>query len=471
MAKHERGTLIPLGLVVVATLQLVLGVVQWMELLLAQATGDTFCKVNSTLDCAAVWASPLAKALHAYTRVPVAGWGVIWALGALAAGLAVVRQGLRGQSADRPGTVARLFAVAGVGASVGFFALSIATGALCLTCLSTYALCFVYAGFAFKQQLDRPLAEQAPAPALAWSAGLVVVGYLLVLYPGTQTPTESTERAKLAEAAEKAVAAPPTAPTRSAGSPAPAAGTPGTAATAGQPAPAPAGSRLARFLGELNPHTQQALADALAEVRAAPTPDVSAFPRRLLHGDPASPVRIVDFSDIRCGHCAQLAFTSEELRRLAPDGAFSEETRWFPLDAECNSKLDPQMTDGSGVRCAGARALICLEDDPNYTKARLALFQAQAELSSTETILSLASDASGRSKAELAECMRSPETEAKLQADIEYASVYKLEGTPLVVINGRKVPAVGPLLFALILAEGRLEHPDFGILPPARGAQ
>ena len=64
MAKREPGTLIPLGLVVTATLQLLLGVVQWMELLLAQATGETFCSISTTLDCAKVWASPVAKTLQ-----------------------------------------------------------------------------------------------------------------------------------------------------------------------------------------------------------------------------------------------------------------------------------------------------------------------------------------------------------------------------------------------------------------------
>ncbi|MCB9645332.1 MAG: thioredoxin domain-containing protein [Deltaproteobacteria bacterium] len=459
MAKREPGTLIPLGLLVTAILQLVLGVVQWMELLLAQVTGDSFCSISSTLNCTAVWSSPVAKALQSATHVPVAGWGVVWSLGALVAALGVVRQGMAGQSADRFSVVAKIFGAAGALASLAFLGLSASIGAFCLTCLTTYALSFLFAFFALRLPLDRPLKQQALVPALAGAAGLVVIGYLVVLYPGLRTPTGDETGAELAAAAAKAAPAehahsnqtqPPAAPNAS--------------------QPAEPTSRLGRFLSELSPQAQQALANVLAEMKAAPVPDVSAFKRRILHhGDASAPVQMLDFSDIQCPHCAQLAVTGDELRRLSPEGAFAQESRWFPLDAECNPKLDPRHTDGSGVRCAGARVMICLEGDPGYDKARHALFKAQQELSSPDMVLGIASDASGRSKADLSECMGRPETEAKLRADIEYAFAYDLEGTPLVVMNGRKVQPIGPLLYALILAEGRLDHPDFAALPPPRG--
>ncbi|MEL7369751.1 MAG: DsbA family protein, partial [Myxococcota bacterium] len=61
-------------------------------------------------------------------------------------------------------------------------------------------------------------------------------------------------------------------------------------------------------------------------------------------------------------------------------------------------------------------------------------------------------------------CLSSPETAAKLAEDIAYAGQFDIRGTPMVVMNGRKVLAFGPLLMALVLAEGDPSHPGFGML-------
>ena len=62
--------------------------------------------------------------------------------------------------------------------------------------------------------------------------------------------------------------------------------------------------------------------------------------------------------------------------------------------------------------------------------------------------------------------LSSPETRAKLQDDIAWAMQHDIQGTPLVLVNGREVPASVQLLYALILAEADPEHPAFAVLPP-----
>lgn len=452
-----KGAGWPLALLVVAGLTVVLGVVQWMELLLAQASGETFCSLNETFDCASVWAHPLAKSVQRISRVPVAGWGIVWALGATASAVWMLRRRLEGREADLPGMVARIFGAAGIGTSLALFGLSMSMGTYCLTCLTTYVFVVAFGVLAFKQPTSKPLGAHKGTAPLMWSAAFVLAGYLLVLFPGTRTPVDANREA-LQQAAKAAKSKQTT--------PAPARPAPSAPAQV-----APPSTPLGRFLAELNPAAQQAVANALAGHRAAPKPVTAQFPVRDLHHGPAdAKVRIVDFSDIRCGHCAQLAAASDELRRMTSEDAFSQESRWFPLDAECNSKLDPKMTDGTGVRCAAARAMVCMEGKPGYDKARTALFQAQRDLDTPETVFRIAGEASQTSQAALKACAADPKTEAKLRQDVEYAWSYGLEGTPLVVINGRQSAPIAPFLYAMILAQGDLDHPAWRRLPEGRAS-
>jgi serine/threonine-protein kinase len=70
--------------------------------------------------------------------------------------------------------------------------------------------------------------------------------------------------------------------------------------------------------------------------------------------------------------------------------------------------------------------------------------------------------------AALERCMKSPETEAKLRDDVQLALGLGIQGTPLVIVNGRTSPSLPPFLYALMLAGGRGDHPGFGALPPPR---
>jgi serine/threonine-protein kinase len=178
-------------------------------------------------------------------------------------------------------------------------------------------------------------------------------------------------------------------------------------------------------------------------------------------GPPNAPVRIVDFTDIRCGHCRHLNDEIHKIERLAPADSFSVEARHFPLDSECNPVV--RATDGTGVRCAAARALICLEGKPGFWDTHTRLYEESERLTKAR-VLDLASQG-GLARPELERCMASPETAVKLKADIDYAMLFNPEGTPLVLVNGRRATPVGPFLFALIVAGGRVDAPAFAVLP------
>ena len=64
---------------------------QWTQLVLARSGGDYFCGLGESADCAAVWDTPLASAIHRVTALPVAGFAVLLAIGAGWLGSAVER--------------------------------------------------------------------------------------------------------------------------------------------------------------------------------------------------------------------------------------------------------------------------------------------------------------------------------------------------------------------------------------------
>jgi serine/threonine-protein kinase len=174
-------------------------------------------------------------------------------------------------------------------------------------------------------------------------------------------------------------------------------------------------------------------------------------------------VRIVEWTDVLCDHCAELHETLETLRQHTPAGSYSVESRQFPLDGNCNPLLQPRP-DGDPVRCLGARARVCMEGHERYDEFSTSLFAAQSELDADR----VRSIAAGFLPAEaLDACLNSPATQARLDEDARLASGYDPDGTPIVAINGRQGTSFPPFLYAMILAGGNAEHPAFASLPPA----
>jgi serine/threonine-protein kinase len=322
-------------------------------------------------------------------------------------------------------TAIRAVAAAGVLSVLVFLGVSAAAGQFCVGCFATYILVAGYAGIAL--QAWRPFGLPQPERGLALAGGATAAAFLALLYPGMRTPRSA------AEAGQKAVAA-----------------------AAGSVTASP---ELGSFVASLEPQLKQTLSDALFLYRNGPRFPLP--PARRLTGSKDAAIRITDFTDIRCEHCAQLHETLRELARVAPAGSFGSEPRQFPLDGECNPAV--QRAEDP-VRCLAARALICLEDHAEADAFASKLFAKQAALTAPE-VYQLASPY--RPRHELERCVASAETAAKLRDDIELALKYEPDGTPIVLINGRKASAFAPFLYAMVLTGGSPDHPAFAALPPA----
>jgi protein-disulfide isomerase len=414
-----------------------LALLLWAELLLARAGGATSCALSDPDACARLWDGPLARAVHRVTGLPVAGWGLAWALAATALPLlALVRAAEQRPNAAWLSAV-RLTAAAGVVAVLGLMAAAIQARTFCAGCFVMYVLVSGYAGIALFGW--RALGLPQRGRGLRLSLGAVAIAAAALLYPGLKTGTASrtaSGRDTVTGAAESSHPA-------------------GLSHPAGN-------DIVSQFVASLAPALRQTLADSLHQYRQGIA--IPSGPPRTLIGPASAPLRITDFTDIRCGHCAELHETLAALEREAPAGSFNVEPRQFPLDGECN----PHMRRGSDpVRCLAARARICVEGRPGATTYAGRLFGKQKTLTSAE-VYTLAEGVMPRR--ELETCVARAETSEKLQTDIELAARYQIDGTPLVLLNGRKATSFPPFLYAMVLTGGRTDHPAFATLPPANPA-
>jgi serine/threonine-protein kinase len=332
----------------------------------------------------------------------------------------------------------RFVGLAGILTVALMIAASAVAGAFCLGCVVTY---FVVGAYGFIALLHwRSAGFPHALRGFLLAAGAFGGAFLILLYPGLHTPKSSGEAGR--KAVSEAVAQ--------------SGGGARSAAGAGN---AQSDKILADLIASLEPPLKQTLADSLAIYRAAQPQRVP--PPRALVGSDLAPVRITEFTDILCEHCAGLQETLQTLRESSPPGSFSVDARQFPLDGRCNSFVG--QTKGDDVRCVAAKSRICMEPTGKDPQFAAALFAAQKGLT-REKVLEIA--APFMPLPALTACMDSAPTRAKLEEDLTAAGAFDSDGTPIVAVNGRKGTSFGPFLYAMILTRGNSEHPAFEALPP-----
>lgn len=405
-----------------------LAVYQWLELLEVRAGKTPACAINETVNCTKVWDSPLSHRIQEYLIVPVAGLGVLWGVVALVLSFLFVQRLRATGDGSTFRAPLKVWAMAGLLACVMFATASLQAKAVCLTCLGTYALTIGFA-IAALGMLGGPAIPPGGelVPGLGWALALAAPVYLGLLYPGQRTPTKTTAEAVV----EKLDQHDP--------------------------------NDFGALLASLPEREKLSTAWARDQWKKSVPKDTSMFPVHLRKGEATAPVRIVEFSDVLCGHCAQFEALHHEIERMAPPGTMSFEPRYFPLDGECNPDI-PGKT-GNGVRCYGAKLQICAEKSPKFWEIRQEIFANQAQLD-LGMLLAIATR-HGLDGASLNECIKSPETAKRLAEDIAYAKLHGIEGTPLVLLNGRLAPPAPAFLLGMVLAKGDVDAPWFLSLPPA----
>jgi protein-disulfide isomerase/uncharacterized membrane protein len=408
--------LAPVLLVALSAGMCLLALYEWMELLLLAAGGSTVCSLNETVNCGAVWTSPFAAQVNALTGLPVAGLGLVHGVAALGTSLLLVHRLLSGAAVERSVAALRLVAAVGLAACVALLFVTLQLKAVCLLCLGTYALTLGFGAVAFFQLPGTPLPlPRAHLPGAAAEALLLAAGaWVLLLYPGLRTRALKDPTAAMGEGPLK----------------------------------------LEAFLGALDSASRKALGEELKAWQQRPVPpDAAKFPPREVEGPVEAPVRVAEFTDVLCGHCRALSEGLDAVTRAVPAGRIRVEPHQFPLDSECNRTI--AHSDGSGVRCAAARALVCMEGTGAYGALSRKLFSEQQGLTRAR-VLELATSVGKLPTAQLESCMASPETQAKIDADIQLALAYGIQGTPLVLVNGREASAAPAVLYVLAMTSGNV---------------
>ena len=405
---------------------------QWEQLLVAHRGGEVFC-VGGGSHCVEVWDSPFANAVHAYTALPVAGWGVVWGIAAFAVPLvARVRSGRRRVAEPWVGgTIALAFAGA-LGVLV-LLAASYAFGHFCSTCGLTYVLVLAYAGVALFGLGFVAGAELTRGALLA--LGIAAIAYAVLFVPGLRTP-RNLEAA--GAQAVKGAAAPA----------APAVMTEGT----------PEEREIVRFIQSLQPDVQQLLSDTLAAYQAAPI--WSPPPARTVMGAAEPRLALTEWTDTLCSHCAQMYEVLVQLRERFGPNAWSLSPHQYPLDPLCNPNVHVEQSQP--IRCLAAKVEICSEGKPGEFEFMGELFRNQAKLD--DAMLWRFAEAVGP-KAELEACANSPDTAKKLADDMKWATDHGIQGTPLLLIGGRQAIAFPPLIYVLALSHGAVTSPAYAGLP------
>jgi len=439
----------------------------WTELVRARtgAGSDPFCGFGGS-DCGALWNAAFASTVHRLSGLPVAAWGLVWGLAACGLPVAALVAAAEGRRASGLRAAVVVVAAAGVLGVAALLAASAAAGLFCSSCALTYALTLAYGAVALV--LFRRESVRISGASVGVAAGVVVGCWALLLYPGLRTPRNVAAEGQRALAAV-ANRTPGTVPRDEPKPPPEKTSKPSESETppiapppapqAPPPSPVAAGGQLEQFLAGLQPQVLQAIADSLEIYRSGPALPMEA-PRALL-GPADAPVRFIEFTDALCSHCASLHATMSYLRAYFPPTAFAIDARHFPLDGNCNPYLEVRGPES--VRCLAARAQICLEDSPNAFDYSGLLFENQERLT-PDLVYQLA--APWMPHRELERCVASPETQTKLRADVDCAWEYEPDGTPLVLINGRRGTSFGPFLYALVVTGGRPDDPAFAVLPP-----
>ncbi|NOY62310.1 MAG: thioredoxin domain-containing protein [Gammaproteobacteria bacterium] len=220
--------------------------------------------------------------------------------------------------------------------------------------------------------------------------------------------------------------------------------------------------KLTQFLSQVTAEDQQAISNLIDQYRKAPVIKQPFDSNRLSYGAPGAPLRMVEWVDMQCSHCRNLFMALQDIKQMVPEGSWSLESRNYPLDGECNPQAGRSRKPG--VSCLAAKVLICTADRPDAESVRHKIFDQQRILIKERIWNVAATDEASRKKLEA--CVDSEQTRATILADIADAEAYGFEGTPLVVINGRKAPSSPPIVYALILAEGDADAEPFKALPP-----
>jgi protein-disulfide isomerase/uncharacterized membrane protein len=176
-------------------------------------------------------------------------------------------------------------------------------------------------------------------------------------------------------------------------------------------------------------------------------------------GPENAPIRVTEFSDFLCPFCRQIA---------GAFGAYLPQSgnrvviyfKNYPLDQACNVNMKQTIHPGA---CWLALGAVCANEQGKFWPYHDRVFGAPPKGPQASDVVNIAKEA-GLDAAAFEACLNAPTTKARLEAEIAEGQKAKVDATPTLFINGKKLPRTNDFLQTVESEAARLG------LPPLAGA-
>jgi len=177
---------------------------------------------------------------------------------------------------------------------------------------------------------------------------------------------------------------------------------------------------------------------------------------KIRYGSDDAKITIYVFTDFLCSACYSFYQTEKYIV-----SRFGNQVRFlsyhYPLDTNCNDDIDSTVYDNS---CLASKSIQATADMNILEKFMIRFFKQHKEISHNFDIEKalMIFDETGlgeKEKNSFRELLNSAATEKKIAEDLKTAKKLKIDGTPTIFINGRRISGVPPkeMLEALIEKE------------------
>lgn len=180
--------------------------------------------------------------------------------------------------------------------------------------------------------------------------------------------------------------------------------------------------------------------ETLQDWDAAPVQSFVAKPTLVMGPAPeAAAMTLVEFADLKCGHCRHANYTLHAFVKSHPDVRL--EFYSFPLDGACNEKI-PGST---GLSCRLAESIFCAEKEGKGWELQKTLYDTQDQVNTYGTVAELDPYLSqlvaklGLNWERVQTCMTETETKDAVKTQAKQGALVNVRGTPTIFANGKLV--------------------------------
>ncbi len=171
-------------------------------------------------------------------------------------------------------------------------------------------------------------------------------------------------------------------------------------------------------------------------------------------GSPGAPIKIMLYSDFLCPWCKQVAQNFKQNFQLWGDRVVVY-YRSFPLDKFCNPNIGQTLHPGS---CWTALGGVCAQDQGKFWEYHDRMFEVPPRMPNGKNVLDIAWEV-GIDTAKMKQCMMSIQNQGRVRSLIKEAGTHEILSTPVMFINGRRLPRLGDLAPVLKREAARLGIP------------